>query len=116
MMALAHNNVAVLCDEVLDSLILVKALNDRNIDSAGPLCLAAADLADVVDWHFQKYRQAFAPLIEELLTVDQNEHRHVPLCNQPRRDRGLAESRRRTDDSVAVLDYRIYRVSLIGPQ
>ena len=34
-----------------------------------------------LDLQFKEHGQAFPPLVEELLTVHQHEHGHVPLCN-----------------------------------
>ncbi len=52
-MALVDNHVAVIGDEILDLLLLVKALKNRDIDPARPVRLAAADLPNVIDGQIQ---------------------------------------------------------------
>ena len=45
-MAFIHNDVAVVCDEVVHDLFAVQALNDGNVNHAAGTSPTAADLAD----------------------------------------------------------------------
>jgi hypothetical protein len=83
-------HVPVLGDEVFHFFLAMKAPDHRNVDNAGRLRVTAAHLTDLVHRHVQKHRQAFTPLIEELLAMDDNERVDAALRDQPRRDCRLA--------------------------
>jgi len=46
MVALIDNDLTVLCDEILDSVLVVGALDDCDVNTTGALALSAANLAD----------------------------------------------------------------------
>ena len=45
-MALIHDDLAVVRDKILYSFFLIQALDDRNIDAAAATCFSAANLTD----------------------------------------------------------------------
>ena len=46
MMTFVHNDVAVLCDQILDLAFPIKALNDGHVNDASGLVLTGSDLTD----------------------------------------------------------------------
>src|SRR5450759_1298425 len=80
-MALVNYDVAILCDEVFDFPFAMEALKQRHIDKARACDLPAGNLSYRLSWNVQKHRQSFAPLVQKLLAVKQNQRADFPLCN-----------------------------------
>ena len=64
MMALVDNQVAVLCDTIIDNSVVDQTLYHRDIELSCRLSASAANLADIAIVHAQKRTQALHPLVE----------------------------------------------------
>jgi hypothetical protein len=51
MMALIHNDMAVLCNEIFHSALSVQTLDYGNINPASSVRLPSTELPDISDWH-----------------------------------------------------------------
>src|SRR5208283_5370801 len=115
-MALVDDYVPVLSNEVLDLLLLVQALKNRDIDSSGTARFPASDLPYLIGRKIQEHRQPLAPLIEQLLPVYQHQRAHISMGDQPRSHCRLAEGSRSAHDALVVLDDGFDRLLLMDAQ
>ena len=102
MMALVDNQLAVIGDEVADLTVAHEALDQRDVDPPRRLALSAADCADVAVLHGQKRLKAFAPLVDELAAMDENQRVDAACGDHARADDGLAERRRSGQHAIIV--------------
>ena len=99
-MAFVDYDMSILRDEILHRVVLIEALNDRNIDQPRALRFASANLSNLANWQFQKHCQPFPPLVQQLLPVDNHQRVDASPGNEPGGDSGsyrmrLARSQRR---------------------
>src|SRR5216683_7653797 len=72
-MALVHNDVTVVRNEVFDDTFALQALNDRYINYTSSLILSSAELSDTPTGQTKEGRQSLAPLVHQLTTVHENQ-------------------------------------------
>src|SRR6266536_1626000 len=84
MVALVHNQVAVLRHPIIHRVLAHKTLHERNIQNTRELLSPASQPADAFYRQIQKCTEALDPLFEQLLAVNQNEGIHPTLGNEPR--------------------------------
>ena len=72
-MAVVHDNVPVIPNEVFDGTFSLEALNDRHINHTCSLVFSSAELSDALAGQSQEGRQSFVPLVHQLTTVHENE-------------------------------------------
>ena len=73
MVAFVDDQMAILANDIVDFALARQTLNDRNIDNAGRLAFAAADLTDGFGREIEKGGEPGDPLVEKLPAVDQNQ-------------------------------------------
>jgi hypothetical protein len=59
-------------------------------------------MSDRLGWQIQKHAEAFLPLVEQLLPVNDHQRVHFALRNQPCRNGGLPECRRSAQDAFVL--------------
>src|SRR5215472_8144813 len=91
MVALIHNQVAIIAHEIVDEAASDHALYHGYIKQAGWLCAATADPTNSARRHSKESGKTLDPLKLQLTPMYQYECIHSPLCNQPRGDHGLSE-------------------------
>src|SRR5216684_1805088 len=104
-MALVHNDVTVVRNEVFDDTFALQALNDRYINYTSSLVLSSAELSDTPTGQAQEGRQSLAPLVHQLTTVHENQHVDSSLPDHVRTNNCLSERRRRTQYSLVVSEH-----------
>ena len=72
MMALIHNDVTVVGDDIIHDLFAIETLDDRHVNDPCWTAPPATDLPDFLDGQIQKCSQPLAPLVKELTAM--NEH------------------------------------------
>src|SRR6266851_1560627 len=101
-MALVHDNVPVIPNEVFDGTFSLEALNDRHINHTCSLVFSSAELSDALAGQSQEGRQSFAPLVHQLTTVHENERVDGSLPDHICADNGLSERRWRAQYALVV--------------
>src|SRR6266567_4472742 len=104
-MALVHNDVTVVRNEVFNDTFALEALNDRYINYTSSLVLSSAELSDTPNGQAQEGRQSLAPLVHQLTTVHENQHVDSSLPDHVRTNNCLSERRRRTQYSLVVSEH-----------
>src|SRR5216684_4320941 len=104
-MALVHNDVTVVRNEVFDDTFALEALSDRYINYTSSLVLSSAELSDTPTGQAQEGRQSLAPLVHQLTTVHENQHVDSSLPDHVRTNNCLSERRRRTQYSLVVSEH-----------
>ena len=110
MVAFVHNQVPVVADEIAHHAVVPEArrassdetLDQRDVDATGRFALTAANRADVTSSDREESLEAFAPLVDELLTVHQHKRVATSSGNHLRADHGFAKRRRRSQDAVVM--------------
>src|ERR1035438_7492052 len=100
--AFVDDHLAVLGHEVLRFVLPVQTLDDGNVYATRTIHLAAADVPDRFGGQVQEPPKALLPLIEQLLTVNDDQSVDLALRDQPRRDGGLPECRGSAQDTFVV--------------
>ncbi len=73
MMTFIDNDVSVAGDEVIDVVVVIETLNHCDIEAAVGLALPAPDLTDLFCIYTKEDCQLRDPLLEERLTMDQDQ-------------------------------------------
>lgn len=105
MVALVHNDVTVVRNEVFDGTFALQALNHRYINHTCSLVLSSTELSDTPTGQTQEGRQSLAPLIHQLTTVHENQRVDGSLPDHVCADNGLSERRRRTQYALVVSEH-----------
>ena len=116
MVAFVHNEMAVIAHAILDDALADQALDDRDIQRAGQLPLAAADPANRLRRQAEKRRQSLDPLFQQLPAMHENQRVDAALGNEPCRHDGFSESRRGGQNARVVGQHRSGGGLLLGPQ
>lgn len=108
-MALIHDDMAVLGHEIVDLVIAQQALDHRDVDPPREPTLPASDSPDGLLLHIEKERQLRDPLIEKRLAV--HEHERAPSALGHEEDPGdrLADPRWRDEHADIVSQERTRR-------
>lgn len=93
-MALIHNHVTVVGDDIIYDLFAIQTLDYRYVNDPSWPATTAADLPNVLDGQIQKCSQPLALLVKKLAAV--NEYKRVGFScrNQPSGNDGFAEGSR----------------------
>src|ERR1035438_145872 len=113
-MTFIHNDVTVICDQVVHNLFAVQALNDGNINYTTCASPTTANLTNAFDRQIKKCREPLAPLIQQLPPMDENKCVHFPFGNKPCRDDGFPEGCRCAQDTVVGCKHGIGGGLLFG--
>lgn len=113
MMTFINDQMAVSSDDIVDLAFSDQALDQRHIDDARRLALAAANPADVFRIDFEKGSQAFHPLIEQCATMDKDERVALTLGNQRGSDHRFTKRGCRGKHAV-VMTGKVPESSLLG--
>ena len=116
MVALIHNQVAIIAHEIVDQTASYHALYHGYIKQAGCLCAAATDPANSARRHSEEGGKALNPLELQLPPMYQYECIHSPLRNQPRGDHGLSERGGGCQHSRIMREHGMRGNGLLGAQ
>ena len=72
-MTFIDNDVSVAGDEIIDVVVVIETLNHCDIEAAVGLAFPAPDLTDLFCVYTKEDRQLRDPLLEERLTMDQDQ-------------------------------------------
>jgi hypothetical protein len=111
-MALVHDHVSVVRDQILHLAPANKALYCRNVETAVGLVLPASDLADLVTVDAQEDRQLLTPLVEQVRSVHQDQRVPSPLGEEVDANHRLACARRGHEDARVVGEHGARRLFL----
>src|SRR6266704_1503768 len=115
-MALVHNDVTVIRNEVFDVTFPLQALNYGHINRTSSLVLSSAELSDTPTGKIQECCQSLAPLVHQLTTVHENQRVDGSPPDHVCADNGLSKCRRRTQYALVVSEHLSTGVSLFRPQ
>src|SRR6266446_3657418 len=115
-MALVHNDVTVIRNEVFDGTFPLQALNDRYINHTSSLVLSSTELSDTLTGKIQEGCQSLAPLVHQLTTVHENQRVDGSLPDHVRADNGLSERCWRTQYALVVGEHLSTGVLLFRSQ
>src|SRR2546422_8956809 len=115
-MALVHNDVTVIRNEVFDDAFPLQALNDRYINHTSSLVLSSTELSDTPTGKIQESCQSLTPLVHQLTTVHENQGVYGSLPDHVCADNGLSKRRRRTQYALVVSEHLSTGVLLFRPQ
>ena len=93
--AFIHDHVAVVRDAVVHLPVPDQALNHGDVDPAPELLASAAQTTDLAFRNAEKLAQPVAPLLHELLAVNENQGVDAAVGDQPGGDDRLSECGRR---------------------
>ena len=93
-MALIHDKMAVLADNVVDGVLPVQTLDDPDVNTAGGVPFASSYPSDLFLVQTEERLQTSAPLIEELPSVHEYECIDGTLGEDVEGDDRLAEGGR----------------------
>jgi hypothetical protein len=93
--AFIHNQLPIICEQVIYYAFSAQALQQGNINESGRFMFAASDPADLLRVDVKKCRQPCHPLVKQLLSMDQDERVNRPLRDDIDSDNRLAERRAR---------------------
>jgi len=79
MMALIHDDVAIVSNEIFNGTFTAEALNYGNIHHASALVLSSPDLPNAFCWHIEERCQSLAPLIHQPASMYQEKARRREL-------------------------------------
>src|ERR1035438_1331110 len=99
---IVDDHLTVLSHEVLHFVFPVQALDHGDVYASRSLHFAAADMPDRFGGQIQEPPKALLPLIEQLLTVNDDQRVDLAFRDQPRRNRGLPERRGSAQDTFVV--------------
>src|SRR5436305_13812543 len=91
MVALIHNQMAIIAHEIVNEAASNNALYDCYIKQCRCLCAATTDPANSALWHSEERGKALDSLMLQLPTMYQYDCIHTPLRNQPRAAHGFSE-------------------------
>ena len=114
--ALVHDQVAVVRDAVVDDTFPDEALNDGDVEQPGWSVSSAADAPNRFRREAEEGRESLDPLVEKLAAMNEDERVHAALGDQPRSHDGLAECRGRGQHAGLVLEHRVCGGLLFRPQ
>ena len=100
--AFVHHHVAVVRDAVVHLPVPDQALNHGDVDPALELLATAAQTTDLTFRNVEKLAQPVAPLLHELLAVNENQGVDAALGDQPGGDDRLSECGRRGQNAGVV--------------
>src|SRR5271170_6463326 len=93
MMALIHDHVAIVSNEIFDRAFSMEALDYGNVDHPRVLVLSSPDLPNAFHWRIEECRQSLAPLIHQLASMYQDQNVDRSSSYQGRRHHSFPESR-----------------------
>jgi hypothetical protein len=79
-MAFIDNELPVFCDQIIHNAPVSEALNHGDINDAGRLAYASANLANAVLRQTEKILQARGPLLHKLTAMHQDERADLACC------------------------------------
>ena len=94
--------MAIVTDEIAHLAIADETLDQRDVDAPGRFAPAATNDADVAINDRKECLQSFAPLVEELLAMNQHQRVAAPGRNHFCTDDGLAKRRRGGQRAVVM--------------
>lgn len=94
--------MAIVTDEIAHLAIAGETLDQRDVDAAGRFAPAATNGADVAINDRKECSQSFAPLVDELLAMNQHQRVAAPGRNHFCTDDGLAKRRRGGQHAVVM--------------
>ncbi len=83
MVAFVHHQMSVIPNPVIDHSLPHQALNQGYINPSGELPLSAPKPPDAFRGHPKESRQPLDPLLQKLLTMDENECIHAAFSDEP---------------------------------
>src|SRR6266498_2258240 len=101
-MTLINDNLTVLTYQTLDLAFSDKALHHRNVDLTSARLSSAADLPNLRAREFKERFEPFAPLVQQMSPMDQNQCIGSSLGEQPSRHDRFAERRRRAEYAIIM--------------
>ena len=116
MVALIHNQMAIIAHEIVNEAASNHALYDCYIKQSRCLCAATTDPANSALWHSEERGKALDPLMLQLPTMYQYECIHAPLRNQSRGDHGFSEGGGGSQHSRFMREHGMRRNGLLGTQ
>src|SRR6266576_590031 len=116
MMALVHDDVAIVRDEIFDISFALQTLDHGNINQASSLDLSASNVTDVSNWKSQEGCQSLTPLVHKLAPVHQDQCIDRPPGDQTCTDDRLSECGRSTEHALVVKEHLIDGFLLFRPQ
>ena len=114
MVALVHNDVAVVGDHIVHDLLSIQTLDDCNVNQPAGTPASTANLPDALDGQIQKCREPLAPLIEKLAAMDEHQSVHLPRRNQLGGHDRFAEGGCCAQDAVIVGKHGVGCGLLVG--
>ena len=116
MMALVHDEVAIVGHAVVDDAFANQALDERDVNQSSRLASSSSNSADPASWYSEERRQTLHPLIEQLLSMDEDKRADPAVGDQPRGDDRLAERGGGRQDAGVVGDQRVRGRLLVASQ
>jgi hypothetical protein len=92
MVAFIDDDVPVVRDEIVNAILAHQALNHRDVEPSVRLTLTAADLSDILIGNTKKHRKLRNPLLEQRLSVDENQCVAGALRDEIGPENGLADA------------------------
>src|SRR5271170_6805846 len=96
--------MTIFSNKVLHLALMMKALDDSDVDNAASCRHATNNLADELRRHPQKHTQPLTPLVQQLTPMNQYECIHPALGDKFRCYDSLSESCGRAQNSLVVVE------------
>ena len=116
MVTFIDDQIAVLSHAIIHQSFVNEALHERDIQRPGQFFTSTAQSPDCFRRQIEEGGQAFDPLFEELLAVNQNQGINTALRNQPGCNHGFPKRRRCGQNPDIFSQQRVSGHLLVGAQ
>ncbi len=116
MMAFIDNDVTITGDRIRNLGFGKETLYQRYIDAAAGLATTATDGADTCRVYREKLLQPFDPLLEQFLSMYQDQAVSSSMGNQRGGDDRFSKRRCRRQHTAVVIRQSVYRAFLLWPK
>ena len=115
-MTFIDHQMTVVGHQIRDFAFPDQALDQCHVDDSGRLSFATPDGADLLRINLQEGSQAFDPLSEQLIAVNQDERVPATMSNERGRDDRLSESGRGGENTGVMRNESVEGLQLRRPQ
>ena len=107
MVALIHDDMAVVANEVIHPSFSDDALNHRDVEESVRSMFSPSDSTDVLGFDTKENRQLRNPLVKQRTTVNEDQRARAALREEIRSNDRLSDSRRRNEDTDINERFRV---------
>ncbi|GMV94368.1 MAG: hypothetical protein AMXMBFR82_41460 [Candidatus Hydrogenedentota bacterium] len=116
MVTFVCNNEAIVGHEIGYLSLPLKSLQHCDVQKSRGLVPTTSYHSDRLSIHVQKEGELLTPLLQERRAMHKNERIYVSLCDEPRRQHGLAEAGRCYEDTIIVFNQLLGRGLLFATE